>query len=1216
MKLRLAVCLLQLASVVGAAEPALVKLALTEGKDTRFAHLTTKDGLSPGQVRDIVQDDQGFLWFNTSGGLNRYDGYQFKSYRRDPAHLNYPATRYVQFIFKDRSNYLWVSSEESLDRFNPATEISTRFPVDHNRPQGLLAPALHVSQDRAGILWLATDAGLHRLDPASGEIRHYSHDPADPATLSSSLVRSTYEDREGTFWVCTVEGLEAFDRRTGKVTERIRLNAPGSRSVKAFEDHAGVLWVIYSSGNGLASWDRQTRRLTHYSFKDREPPATSLSGADKIYEDADGNLWLATYGSGLVRIDSSRRSAVRYRHSALDADSLSDDIVDAVFEDREGSIWVGVMNGVDHFQRKPLPFKRYRHEADNPQSPLRTAVSAVYADSHENVWIGSVFGMTRIDGKTGHYSFFRQAGPAPANLSNIFVISVVEDRSGYLWFGTFGGGLNRYDPRTGRFAAFRHNPADPHSLSHDIVYSLMVDHQGTLWAGTADGLNRCEDPQSGRFRSWKVAAAGASLQEVPAMVEDSNGLLWLICNRTLQRFDPVGGRFTAYKFGLSEAGRSERESSPSLASSGRRPLNSFLTIDHFGVLWVATPDGLLRFNRDREEFKLYQERDGLPASSVLGIVEDHKGNLWVGTEGGLSQFNPTTKTFTNYFEADGLAGNAFEGFPAACQSPRGQMFFGSKSGLTSFWPDQIVEKPLVVPVVLTGFSLLNRQVAPGSGSLLAKAITFTQSLTLSHDQNHTFSFEFSALSYLDPERNQYRYMLEGLDPSWNLVDSAHRVATFTTLAARTYTLRIQGSNNRGIWNEQGVALQLKILPPWWGTWSFRALYAAALLILATAAYRYRVRRLQHEFEKLRDVIDTIPGMAWTALPDGSNAFVNRRWAEYTGLPPEDTAGWTAALHPDDRESYSARWKAALTSGEPFEAEARFRCAATGEYRSLLARGVPLRGERGNIVRWYGILTDIEDRKRAEQDRERLQTDLAHINRISTMGELSASIAHEVNQPLSGVVSNGSACLRWLAGETPNLEEAREAARRIVRDGKRAGEVVGRIRALTKRAATPRERLDPNEIIREVLALVGDDAKRKRVIIRTQFAENLSPVSGDRVQLQQVVLNLIMNAMDAMNSVEERSRDLVITTENDQAEQVVVAVKDFGTGVEEKAMGKIFDPFYTTKPGGMGMGLSISSSIVKSHGGRLWAAGNDGPGTTFYFTLPQYREEESHAGTSS
>src|SRR5262249_23480469 len=160
---------------------------------------------------------------------------------------------------------------------------------------------------------------------------------------------------------------------------------------------------------------------------------------------------------------------------------------------------------------------------------------------------------------------------------------------------------------------------------------------------------------------------------------------------TLQRFDPVSGVFTAYRLGLSETGRAGRATSPAVAPSGNRPLNSFLTIDHSGVLWVASPDGLLRFDRDREEFKLYQVGDGLPASSVLGIVEDHKGNLWVGTEGGLSRFHPSSNTFTNYYEADGLAGNAFEGFPAACQSPRGQMFFGSKSGLTSFWPDDIVE---------------------------------------------------------------------------------------------------------------------------------------------------------------------------------------------------------------------------------------------------------------------------------------------------------------------------------------------------------------------------------------------------------------------------------------------------------------------------------------------------------------------------------------------
>ena len=844
-----AVCLLTLASTPSAAEPELVKLAVSEGKDIRFAHLITRDGLSPGQIRDILQDNQGFLWFNTSGFLNRYDGYQFRSYRRDPAHPNYPAGGFLNVVFKDRSGSLWIGSHESLDRFDPVTETSTRYLIDSKGPGRLLKPVSHISQDRSGMLWLATEAGLYRLDPASGTLRHYTHDPADTASLSSSLVRSTYEDREGTLWVCTATTLEAFDRRTEKVTERIRLNVPESLSVKVLEDHAGVLWIVYLSGNGLASYDRKTRRLTLYSFKELEPPATALSGAEGIHEDADGNLWLATRGSGLVKIDPGRRSAMQYRHSAADPDSISEDLLMSVFEDQEENIWVGTATtGVNRFQRKPLPFKRYRHEPDNPQSLLRTSVTSVYADGQENIWVGSSLGLTRIDGKSGAYSFFRKAGPAPANLSNIFVISIIEDRSGYLWFGTYGG-LNRYDPRTGTFAAFRHNPADPHSLSHDIVYCLMVDHQGTLWVGTADGLNRLEDAATGRFRSWR-AESGRRIAarrycngrgfERTAVVE-SAGLF----SASIRR--PDASSLT--RSILSNPKRPDQESSPTLVRTGKRisPGGSFLAIDRTGALWVATANGLVRFDREREQFTTYDERDGLPANAVNGILEDRDEKLWLSTAGGLSRFDPRTKTFTNFYEADGLAGSAFEGYPAASQSPRGQMFFGSKSGLTSFWPEQIVEKPSIPPVVLTQFSLRNVPVAPGPGSVLGESITSTPSLTLSHDQN-LFSFEFAALSYVDPQRNQYRYMLEPLDRSWNRVDPNYRIATFTTLPAGKYTLRVQGSNNRGVWNEQGVAMRLEILPPWWGTTWFRIAFSGIFLALLMAGYQLRVRQLHHQFD--------------------------------------------------------------------------------------------------------------------------------------------------------------------------------------------------------------------------------------------------------------------------------------------------------------------------------------------------------------------------------
>ncbi|MBV8902206.1 MAG: hypothetical protein JOZ22_01095, partial [Acidobacteriia bacterium] len=675
-----AVCFLQLASALSAAEPGLVKLAVSQGSDIRVSHLNRKDGLSPGEVHDIVQDEQGFLWFNTSGSLDRYDGYHFKHYTHDAAHPNYPAGG---SLFKDRSGYLWIRSDEELDRFDPRTETTTRIPIDHDGPHSLLGPVSDVSQDRAGIVWLATPNGLHRLDPATGTFRHYSHNPSDPASLSSPVVTSTYEDREGTLWVCTLTGVDAFDRRTEKVTERIRLNLPESHSIKALEDHAGVLWIIYTSGNGLASWDRHTRRLTLYSFKDREPPATELSGAERIYEDADDNLWLTTYGSGVVKIDPTRRGAVQYRATrrpySIDVDSLS-----GLLEDREGTIWVGTpIAGVDKFRRKPLPFKRHVVAPGSFFEPFITIDTSVYVDSQENIWVGSPIGLLRIDSKSGEYTLFRHAGSGPADLSNVFVTAILEDRSGYLWIGTYGGGLNRYDPRRRRFTAFRHNPADPNSLSHDIVYSLLLDHQGTLWVTTEDGLNRCDDAATGRFRSWRAGAGSSSLTQVIGIAEDSNGVLWLTSGM-LQRFDPASGRFTAYQVSLSGAGKAERQSSSSLVPSPIKRINGYVMADHSGAIWAATGFGLLRFDPKQELFTTFSANDGLPSNSVNSILEDHNGNLWIGTAKGLSRFNPRTKTFTNYYEADGLASEVFEGNPAAYQTRSGEMFFGNKLGLTSF----------------------------------------------------------------------------------------------------------------------------------------------------------------------------------------------------------------------------------------------------------------------------------------------------------------------------------------------------------------------------------------------------------------------------------------------------------------------------------------------------------------------------------------------------
>ncbi len=316
------------------------------------------------------------------------------------------------------------------------------------------------------------------------------------------------------------------------------------------------------------------------------------------------------------------------------------------------------------------------------------------------------------------------------------------------------------------------------------------------------------------------------------------------------------------------------------------------------------------------------------------------------------------------------------------------------------------------------------------------------------------------------------------------------------------------------------------------------------------------------------------------------------------------------IHPEDRAIFLQAFDRAIY--QKVDGEVEFRIVLPdGTIKYAHGIGHPVLNANGDLVEIVGTLVDITERKHAEEERARLhqlEADLAHINRVSMMGELTASIAHEVNQPLSGVVSNGSACLRWLAGDQPNLEEAREAARRIVRDGKRAAEIIARIRALTKRTPSHQEKLNLNETIREVLPLVGDEAKKKDVNIRTCFAEEVFAVVGDRVQLQQVVLNLVMNGIEAMSTTADRARELVITSRKADPDQVEVTIEDSGIGLNPDQSAKIFEAFYTTKPTGMGMGLSICRSILLAHGGRLWATANDGPGTTFHFSLPKGKEE--------
>jgi ligand-binding sensor domain-containing protein/signal transduction histidine kinase len=799
-------------------KPGTIRVPVVDGDDIPFNRLSTIQGLSQTKVSWIVQDEQGFLWLGTQHGLNRYDGYNFKVFVPDAEDPETLSGVYITVLFKDREGRLWIGCDQFLHRFEPATEKFARYPVPF---------ATHISEDAAGMLWLSTDAGLYSLDPAQGTIHRYTHEPENPDSLSSSSVKASGEDRTGRFWVSTNKGLDEFDRTRGVFTLRVPVRER-SQGWTFHEDSHGTFWLADLHGPALAVFDRATNTLTPYSIDEPKAPGPMLVRFTAMVEDRSGTLWLATQGSGVLKFDGRRRQLVRYRHDPDDPASIAQDNVENLFVDREGSLWAGLGSmGLTRSSTVPLPFARVPPDPANPAANVDRFVGALHADGQGNLWLGNAHALNRIDRRTGAYVAYR---PSPERLATAEVITIREDPSGDLWIGTYNRGLLRFDVRTGRFQTYRHDPRDPFSLGNDIIPRLLIDRGGVLWAASADGLNRF-DAATGRFTLYKCEP-GKRSQSYLDIAQDREGALWLGTDASgLHRFDPATGRFTVYRHVPAQ---------PGTLSDNR--VNS-VHFDRAGTLWLGTQNGLDRFDPRTGTFASYGRRHGLPGDVVGCILEHDDGALWMSTNNGVARFDPRSRSFTSYSTADGLPGPDLTGWGACARSAAGEMFFGGFSGATAFFPDRVMESADAPPVVLTDFRLFGQPVTVRKGSPLARAINYTEAVTLSHDQNF-FSIGFSALSYLNVATNRYRYRLEGFEPGWNEVASDERRASYTKLPAGTYTLHVQAARARGPWTEPGARLVVDVLPPWWSTAWFRAFYIGSLLFAGLAFYSYRVRQLE------------------------------------------------------------------------------------------------------------------------------------------------------------------------------------------------------------------------------------------------------------------------------------------------------------------------------------------------------------------------------------
>jgi ligand-binding sensor domain-containing protein/signal transduction histidine kinase len=798
-----------------------VRINVIEGDDVRFLRLSGVEGLSQNRVTQIVQDDQGFMWLATQHGVDRYDGYQFRTFKSDPHQANSLCGVFMLSVFKDRSGTLWMGCEHGLDRFDPSTETFVHYPINPDTVPGLSDVVRHIHEDAGGILWLSTAHGLCRLDPRSRTTTWYHHSAGDRLSLSSDDIRSSGEDRHGVFWVASGEGLDAFDPNSSRVTFHVPLREPHELSF--YEDRHGVFWILSASGNGLAVLDRQRGLVTRYLFAE-DLPGLPLTGVIQMLEDRGGTIWVGTLSDGLLRFDRENSRFVRYRNDPSNPDSLPENRITTLLEDREGNIWVGLgATQPTFFTPRPPPFKGLPFDSGNRANLGEKLVDVIFQDHEGALWIGTTGALNRCDStgrRCAHYAI-----PGHGVASD--VLSLTEDGSGTLWVGTSGQGLCRFNKTSGSCQMFRHASGDPSSVSNDTISDLLTDREGILWIATADGLNRFE-PATQRFTVYRDDTLPNPGTQMESMVEDQDGILWLgSLGSGVLRFDRKSQRLRGGVATLSN------------------PIVPAVYIDRANNLWAGTFNGLDRLDFATGRTTRYAEENGLASSKISCILEDANGALWLSTNKGISKFDPKTGTAQNFSVADGLSGD-LTGYNACWKSADGEMFFGGFAGAARFRPEDVANDSYVPSVALTEFDLFGASVSIAPGSPLKRVIGFTSELMLTHDQN-SFSLQFSALSFRNPSTNRYRYKLDGLDQRWHEVGSGQRVASYTTLPAGAYRFRVQAATARGPWSAPGRSVDITIQPAWWSTWWFRGLIAMLLIAAGVALYLLRVRQISRQF---------------------------------------------------------------------------------------------------------------------------------------------------------------------------------------------------------------------------------------------------------------------------------------------------------------------------------------------------------------------------------